>query len=381
MLQRLKKLPSSLLWAVLFCALILIWVATGEIKGGAQQAPDAQTVKTTAALKKAPAKESDAARFTVRTAAFPRRQFAEQIVIRGRSFADQQVDVRAETAGMIEVLPVAKGARVNKGDVLCEIEDGARAASLLEAEAAVAQAEGDYQAAKQLEKRGHAAALRVLQNKAALDRARAGLVKARLDLKRTKITAPFSGHVDEQPAKTGSFLAVGGICAHLVALDPLKVIGAVKERDVKAVRPGQKARLKFITGEEVSGVVTFLSATAEAETRTFRVEVEIANRDGALRSGITADIYIPLPEQPAMLLPPSILTLNDDGAVGVRAVNERREVEFHAVKILSERQEGIYIEALPAGVSLITVGQDFVKAGQKVEAVPDPKYGGNKPGS
>lgn len=378
MFQRLKKLPASLLWAALFSALILIWVATGEMKGGAGLAPEGEVA---AAKVDTAAKDIAAERFTVRTAVFARREFAGQIIIRGRSFADQQVELRAETAGMIKSLPVAKGAQVKEGDVLCEIEDGARAASLLEAEAAVAQAEGDYQAAKQLEKRGHTAALRVLQNKAAMDRARAALAKARLDLERTKIRAPFAGYVDEQPAKPGSFLAIGGVCAHLVALAPLRVIGAVKERDIKLVQPGQTAKLRFITGEEVSGVVKFLSATAEAETRTFRVEVEIANPNGALRSGITADIFIPLPERPAMLLPPSILTLNDDGEVGVRAVNERREVEFHAVKILSERQEGIYIEALPAGVSLITVGQDFVKAGQKVEAVPDPKFGGNKPGS
>ncbi len=386
------RMPSPLMWAVLFALLVGVWAITGDIKGGSSlEGGEGESVAERMAKRADPAdgaedkgdkQEAKAdAPFQVRTAEFPVRDFPATLVVRGRTFADRQIEVRAETAGAINALPVDKGAFVKQGALLCELEPGAREANLLEASAAVAQAEGDYKASQTLVKRGHTAGLRVLQNKAALDRAKAAKARMELDMKRTRITAPFDGYVDEQPAKPGSYLAIGATCAKLVALDPLRVIGAVRERDVKKLKPGLQGKARLVTGEERQGVIRFISATAETETRTFRMELEIANPDGKLKSGVTTDIEIPLAPKKGMLLPPSILTLDDKGVVGVRAVNAKKQVEFWPVEILSEKPEGIWVEALPTEGGIITVGQDFVKPGQVVALVPDAKYGGNKPGS
>lgn len=133
-----------------------------------------------------------------------------------------------------------------------------------------------------------------------------------------------------------------------------------------------------MTGEEAVGRVRFISATAEEQTRTFRIELEIDNPEGRLKSGVTADIIVPLAAKPAMLIPPSILTLSDEGVVGLRLVNKGREVEFRPVEILSEQPEGLWIKALPLSSTVITVGQDYVKAGQTVVPVDDPDFQ-NKP--
>lgn len=388
-IDRIKALPGALIWAGLFVILLSVWVATGEIKGGSvASAPDAVDV-----TKSSNSANQDALPFKVRVAVFKIEDFEDSLIIRGRSYSDQQVDIRAETAGIVETLPHKKGSHVKKGALLCELEAGARAASLLEAKALVAQAEGDYEASKTLVKRGHTASLRVLQNKAALDRAQAALARAELDFARTKIKAPFDGFIDDQPAKVGSYLAVGDRCAKLVSLNPLRVIGAVRERDVGKVKLGQTSKVKLVTGEQAEGVIRFIAASSDTETRTFRIEIEIDNPGasgpddtlkGQMKSGITADIEIPVAKKKAMRLPPSMLTLNDKGDVGVRAVNNRGIVEFLPVKILSEKSEGIWIEALPSASRLITVGQDFVKEGQKVEPVPDANFKANtdvKPGS
>ncbi|GJM02725.1 MAG: hemolysin D [Rhodomicrobium sp.] len=383
--RRARELPAALLWTVVLVVLLVIWVATGEIKGGSiASSPEASS--TEMELKVAAASdERKSAAFKVRVANFKVQNFDDSLIIRGRSFSDQQVDIRAETSGVVLRLPAKKGQFVKKGTLICEVEDGARAASLLEAEALVSQAEGDYAAAKTLEKRGHTASLRVLQNKAALDKAMATLARAKLDMKRTKITAPFDGFIEAQPAKEGSLLAIGDSCAQLVSLNPLRVIGAVRERDINKVRPGQGSLVRLITGEEADGIVRYIAASSDTETRTFRIEVEIPNPLGKMKSGVTADIEIPLESKKAVLLPPSILTLDDKGVVGVRSVNTKKQVEFNPVSIISEKPEGIWVEALPANLNLITVGQDFVKPGQMVEPVPDLKFnaeaGDLKPGS
>jgi multidrug efflux system membrane fusion protein len=305
----------------------------------------------------------------------------EKLVIRGRTLAGKEVEIRAETAGLISRLGVKKGEFVKKGDLICQLEDGGRTAALFEAKALLAQTEGDFKASQTLKRRGHTAGLKVLQNKAAFDRAKASLLRAELDLERTKIKAPFDGYIDRLPSKTGSFLSVGGPCATLVSLDPLVVIGAVKERDIGKLRKGREGIAHLVTGVSVKGEISFIAARAENETRTFRIDLLIPNKDGTLKSGVTADIEIPLAPKRAVKLPPSILTLNDSGKVGVRVVSPGQAVKFYPVKILSEEASGIWIEALPPRSKIITVGQDFVKPGQKVEAVQDPKFLSQKPKS
>ncbi len=362
-----RWISSSILWALLFTGLIAVWALTGDIKGGARLKQDTATQNNKQTQKEVPP-------FQVRTFVFTAQPYLAKLIIRGRTFSDTQVNVRAETAGTVIKLPVQKGDFVEKGTLLCQLEDGAREASALEAKALLAQAKADYEASKKLEQRGHTAGLKVLENKALYDRAMAAFERAQLDLKRTKITAPFTGYVEKTPAKVGSLVSVGEACATLVSLDPLHVVGAVREGDVQKIKSGDKGMARLITGELAEGFVRFISATAEPETRTFRIELEIPNPDGQLKSGITTDIEIPLPEQPAFLLPPSILTLNDAGKIGVRAVTPQQKVEFLPIQIISEQKQGIWVEALPEGTSIITVGQDFVKAGQKVKPVQDKNF-------
>ncbi len=362
-------ISSSIMWALIFTLLIAAWIVTGDFKGGSSLKTESPSL-----AEKAKRDKTEGTSFRVRTAEFPVVEHPEKLVIRGRTLSDNQVELKAETAGLITKLEVEKGDFVKKDTLICHLEDGGRTAALLEAKAVVTQAEADFKASKTLERRGHTAGLKVLQNKALVDRAKATLLRAELDLARTKIKAPFDGYIDQLPSKVGSFLSVGGACATLVALDPLMVIGAVRERDIGKLKTGMSGVANLVTGVSAKGKIHFISARAENETRTFRIDLLIPNKDGLLKSGVTADIEIPLAPRKAMKLPPSILTLNDNGKVGVRAVSPVGNVEFLPVKILSEEDSGIWVEALPATKRIITVGQDFVKAGQKVEAVQDTKF-------
>ena len=74
------------------------------------------------------------------------------------------------------------------------------------------------------------------------------------------------------------------------------------------------------------------------------------------------------------------LTLNDLGVLGVRALDESDTVRFIPVTLLDGTPEGAWVSGLPDQVRVITVGQEFVVEGQKVEPVSDtektPKAGG-----
>jgi multidrug efflux system membrane fusion protein len=125
------------------------------------------------------------------------------VILRGRTEAARSVVVRAETNGAVISEPLRKGAYVNQGDLLCEIEPGTRSAAVDEAKARLAQAEAsvpqarasltqaeaqlreaevNLNAARTLKEDGYATETRVLAAEAAWEAAQAGVEGARSGL-------------------------------------------------------------------------------------------------------------------------------------------------------------------------------------------------------
>lgn len=185
-----------------------------------------------------------------------------------------------------------------------------------------------------------------------------------VELNRTEVKAPFSGYL-EQIVKPGNFLERGQVCATIIQLNPITFIAEVPEFNINKVEPGQNVILSLITGEIVEGNLTFVSKSASDSTRTFKVESQVTNINGAIRDGITAEMTIKTKELLAHQISPSILMLNDEGKLGIRSV-KNSIVEFHEVEILEDSETGIWITGIPESIELIVQGQGFVENGQKV---------------
>ena len=117
--------------------------------------------------------------------------------------------------------------------------------------------------------------------------------------------------------------------------------------------------------------MTYIAPTADDATRSFPVEISIPNADGKFLDGITADATVNVGTAPVMVLPQSVLTLDDDGVLGIRTVEEGNKVAFHAVTIVKDTRDGVWVVGLPVTINLITVGQEFVQPGQIVDAKTD----------
>ena len=74
---------------------------------------------------------------------------------------------------------------------------------------------------------------------------------------------------------------------------------------------GAPAKFRLIGGEEFDGKIRFISPQADLATRTFRIEIEATNSEQKIRSGLTAEIDIPLPPISSHLLPASLISLDD----------------------------------------------------------------------
>jgi multidrug efflux system membrane fusion protein len=304
---------------------------------------------------------------TVQTSTAVERQ--QIFTIRGQTEASARVSIKAETAGVVEEIGATKGAQVQKGELLCALAPGARQAGLAEAQAQLAKAQQEFAGNTQLADRGFASKNSTAGIRAQLDAAEAAVKKAEIELNRTRITAPFSGRIEEQPAKPGEFLSIGSPCAVVLAPDPLYVVGAVAERDVGRLKQGMEGTAKLVTGETVAGSISFVASAAEASTRTFRVELKVPNGEGSLRDGVTATMQIPLSGDAAHMLAPSALILSDAGELGVRIVGEGDTARFMPVKVLGDERANVWVSGLPKQVKVIVAGQDYVADGQEVGAV------------
>lgn len=392
----------------------------------------------------------------VSAATFTERTIDSAVVLRGQTEAVRQVEVRAETTGLIRSEPLRKGSFVESDDILCELDPGTRIASLdetrgrleeararlpearaqvpaaqaalaeararaaearsrvVEAEARLEEARINQNAAQRLSEQGFASETRVANAQAALESARAGVASveaslesseagiasaeagvesanagiqsanagiqsaeaavaaAEKEIDRLTITAPFDGLLETDTAELGSLLQQGGLCATIIQLDPIQLVGFVPETDVDKIEIGAMAGARLPSGREVRGEVTFVSRSADETTRTFRVDVEVDNPDLAIRDGQTAEILISATGRAAHLVPQSALTLNNDGDIGVRIVDDSDTgtvARFMPVTILRDTVNGIYVSGLPESVDIITVGQEFVTDGSPIEPV------------
>lgn len=305
---------------------------------------------------------------SVRVAVLSAQNMPIEVPLRGRTKAKTTVSVVAQTSGIVQTVNVGKGQSVKAGDTLCTLDQGARRLAMEQAQAGVDQAQTALNANQQLVQKGVAAPNTTLAVEAALKGAQAQLENARLELARTVIKTDIDGVVNDPMATAGAMLAMGQPCATIVQLDPMLFVATVPEARIAYAREGLTAKVTTITGAQVDGKVTYIGSTADAATRSFPVEIEIANRDLAIRDGVTADAIVNVGTAPVHVLPQSALTLDDDGVLGIRTVEAGSKVAFHAVTILKDTRDGIWVAGLPFKINVITVGQEFVQPGQIVDA-------------
>ncbi len=346
-------------------AAVIAIVATGWILSGQLPGPDSAEAEVKAAAVEAAPRPLAKVRVDQVTA----EPMVNTLILQGRTLADRKVEIRAEATGLIEAVLVPRGARVASGTALVRIDIDDRLAKLDEANALLAQRQIEFDAAQQLNERGYRANTQLAQAQAALDAARALVEIAELAVENLTIRAPFDGVVEDRHVEIGDYVDYGDPVAMLVDLDPLRIVGQVSERYLGRIELDRPGSARLVDGREVEGVVSYVGTVADEVTRTFTVEIEIDNPHGRMIEGLTAELTLPIDQVTGHRVSPAVLSLSADGDVGIKAVDENDLVVFHPIEILGGTEDSIWVGGLPDTLTMIVVGQEFVRAGQKVEAV------------
>lgn len=293
------------------------------------------------------------------------------IIVNGKTAPARVVELSAETDGRVEHIGAARGADVNRSEVIVRLDQRDRSARLAQAEATVKQRQVEYEGRMRLKSESYVSEAQLQEAIALLEAAKTELTRARLDLDYMTIRAPFDGALQSRFVEIGDFVKVGDPIATFVDNRTMIVSANVSEFDARFVAPGQVAEARLATGETVRGTVRYVAPVADEATRTFVVELEVDNSDGKLRAGGTAELRIPAERIYAHRISPSLLTLDDAGNIGVKIVNDKGVVEFVVADIALSSSDGMWIAGLPKTATIITVGQGYVTAGSMVIAVAE----------
>jgi len=306
-----------------------------------------------------------------------RTQSAEEvtrtITVNGKTAPARIVEINAETNGRVVATGVARGERLEKGDVIVTLDERDRLARLTQARAMVKQRELEFAARDRLKDESYVSEAQLQEAAAQLEMARAELARAELDIEYRVIRAPFDGALQDRMVEIGDYLKSGDPVAIFVDDRKLIVSADISEFDANHVMKGNGASARLATGELVEGTIRYVAPIADEATRTFRVELEVDNAAGIFRGGVSAEMMIPAETIYAHKISPSLLTLDDEGNLGIKTVNDEGKVEFFLADIAMYSNEGVWIAGLPHSASIITVGQGFVNAGAYVNSVPEVK--------
>lgn len=292
--------------------------------------------------------------------------YTKDIILRGQTQALRIVDLKSQIKSRIVELPVEKGTRVKMGDIICRMDIEDREANHAEAVAVVKQRELEFKASEKLSAKGHRSETQHSAAVAALDSARAREKRAQIDLSNAAIRAPFDGIINDRLIEVGDYMREGDVCAVIMEEDPFLVVADISENDINQINAGDVARAKMQNGQEITGKIRFISSIADTATRTFRVELEVANPDYKILDGITAELIIQANQIMAQKLSPATLVLDDRGLVGVRTVDNDNLVHFKEVEIMGSHENGVWVAGLNNDEKIIIKGHEFVKAGESV---------------
>ncbi len=307
------------------------------------------------------------ARALVEVADFSVQPYRPLVVLRAVTEANRAVELRSEVAGKLLARPQPKGAQVEPGAVVCQLDRQSRPEQLNEARAALRVAELDYQGARRLERAGIESESAIAKAAAARETAVAAVRRAELALANSDVVAPFAGVVEDIAVYRGDLLQVGQVCALLLELNPLRVVAYVTESERAKLTLGAPVVAELVTGQQLSGEIIFVASSDQGATHSYRVEALMDN-PALLAAGISAQLQLATAPLQASYIPAHLMVLDRSGALVVRAVDSDSRVVEYPVSPVGEDKRGVWVTGLPEQVRLITVGQNYVAAGDPVAA-------------
>jgi RND family efflux transporter MFP subunit len=271
---------------------------------------------------------------------------SKQISTTGTVSATEELMVLSETQGKVKKIHKNVGDRVQKNEVIVEVDDETIAANVLVAEANFEQQTKDIERLQRLEQGNAIPKHDLEQARIGLKKAEADLITARKALRDTKIKAPISGIINKRLVENGQFVAGGMPICEIVNTSKLKIWVKVPEKDIFKLAKGQVVNVAIpsLPGKTFTGKINSIGEKADNAMK-FDAEVVMDNRDGDqhLKAGLFSEVLIPVEASETILIEktaitgsmknPSVFVIEGDKAVKKEIIINESDEKF--VEVIS----------------------------------------------
>ncbi|MFM1991758.1 MAG: hypothetical protein RJA99_4715, partial [Pseudomonadota bacterium] len=308
------------------------------------------------------------------------RPAVEEVVAVGSLRANETVALRSEVAGRIERVGFTDGQRVARGVVLVALDASVAAAEAEQSRAELALARANHDRTVELAQRNFVSASAKDQAAANLKVQEAKLRLAEAKLAKSEIRAPFAGVMGLRNVSPGDFVKDGADLAVIEDIATMKVDLRMPERYFGRVKPGQAVQLSFdsMPGRTFGATIKAIDAQIDANGRSLLARGQLANADGALRTGMFARARVVLRENPQALSIPEEAVIAQGADTFAWKVVDGKGVRTKIAIGLRRDARVEVLDGLAVGDLVVTAGQlRLQRDGQEVRVIdPTRRQGG-----
>lgn len=302
--------------------------------------------------------------------------FNHFLELQGSVATKQNLILYPEFSGLLTKVYVKEGQKVTKGQLLASIDDGGMSQQVAQMEVQFSLAKTTFERQKRLWEQKIGSEIQFLQAKATYEGQENAVNQMKSQLAKTSVRAPFSGIIDDIITEQGTVVGAGASqLIRIVNLDNMYIEAEVPEGYLSSIVTGKTAEVYFqVLGETLNTKVDQVSNYINPGNRTFKITIQIPNKEKHIKPNLTAKIKInDYSSKQAVLIPQSIISENSLGEQYIFiAQNINKDNEATAKKMIVEtgKTQGDFVEILEGVASndiIVNEGARNVKDGQNVK--------------
>ncbi|WP_367330687.1 efflux RND transporter periplasmic adaptor subunit [Sphingobacterium multivorum] len=298
----------------------------------------------------------------------------ESFLYSGNILADNSVSIGFGVQGRVSAVYVQEGQRVTKGQLLAAIESNAYQNAVAVADAAMQQAQDNFDRLNQLYLKKSLPERDYIGAKVALAQSKAGRDIAMKNLRDTKLYASFSGIISQKLTESGATAAPGVPAFTIVKTDKIYATASITENEISSLKIGTPAEVAIPSlNRTMYGNITIINPQADDNSRTYTVKIRLDNPGGQVLPGMIAEIKISTGKsREAIVLPAQAILKSPDGSSYVYTIrSDKNSATAFRKRVEMENMAGTSDVVIKSGLAqddqVVVSGQTRLDDGKAVK--------------
>ena len=299
------------------------------------------------------------------------KEFRHYLEVQGIIKADQSVEIYPERNGTVKKIYVSEGDKVSKGQTLLKIDSSVIEASIAELKTQLDLAVTTFNRQERLWRKKIGSEIEFLNAKAKKEGLENSLKSLKAQADKLQISSPFDGKVDEIFLKQGGVANPMVKAVRIINLDKVHVEIEVTESYLEYIKVGSNVELFFPSvNKNLSAKVNQIGNYINPENRSFKVRVDIENKDNTLKANLLADVKINDFEKTGIVIPNALIQKDGSGKLFVYTLNKNSGSYIVEKTVIHQERsynnESLISKGLTVSSILVDKGSRLVSVGEKV---------------